>query len=123
MIPSIVVFASTTAQATPVPPDSVDMRTALLFVVLVVLVFCIKVVSEMRFRMQRLEAHIAEPPAQAQRETPDDIPPEIVAAITAAIVATVGTSHRIIAVAPLTHDNMAWSMEGRRQVFQSHKLR
>lgn len=98
------------------------MRTALLFVILVVLVFCIKLVTEMRQRLQSLESKL-DSAVQVPDFEEDSLPPEIVAAISAAVVCTVGTEQRIVSVAPVTHEKMAWSLEGRRQVFQSHKLR
>lgn len=123
MIPSHVVIASATTQAATASPDSVDMRTALLFVILVVLVFCIKVVTEMRHRLQSLEAKLDSPQEEIPEPTDDGLTPEIVAAITAAVVCSVGADHRIVSLVPVTQEKMAWSLEGRRQVFQSHKVR
>lgn len=58
-------------------------------------------------------------PAPAQ---PDAITPEIVALIAAAVHLTVGAGHRIVAISPVSH-NAHWAMEGRRQIFASHRPR
>ncbi|MFH1500175.1 MAG: OadG family transporter subunit [Verrucomicrobiota bacterium] len=50
----------------------------------------------------------------------DHIAPEIVALIAAAVHLTVGAGHRIVAIAPL---NPHWALEGRRQIFASHRPR
>jgi len=51
-----------------------------------------------------------------------EIPLEIVAVIAAAVHVTLGDRHRIVAVERLNETNV-WSLEGRRQVFQSHQVR
>lgn len=52
----------------------------------------------------------------------NNIPPEIVAMIAAAVHLTVGARHRIVAITPAPH-NPYWAMEGRRQIFASHRPR
>jgi type II secretory pathway pseudopilin PulG len=51
---------------------------------------------------------------------------ETVAAISAAIAVVLGTSFRLLSVqkvpAPVPHLNV-WALEGRTQIFQSHKIR
>ena len=121
MIPFNVVTTLAALSASPDSSSSVDVRTALLFAILVAMVFCIKIVAEMRQRLLALEAKIEEAPAAAEESS--TLTPEIVAVISAAIITTVGSNHRIVSVAPIGQEKLAWSLEGRRQVFQSHKLR
>lgn len=52
----------------------------------------------------------------------DSVAPEIVALIAAAVHLTVGAGHRIVAISPVPH-NAHWAMEGRRQIFASHRPR
>jgi Na+-transporting methylmalonyl-CoA/oxaloacetate decarboxylase gamma subunit len=55
--------------------------------------------------------------------------PEIVAVITAAVYSEISDSHRIISIQPAVGQTradlyrQAWSFEGRRQLFGSHKVR
>ncbi|MDR1191370.1 MAG: hypothetical protein LBK60_06875 [Verrucomicrobiales bacterium] len=56
------------------------------------------------------------------------IPGEIVAVIAAAVDAVMAGPHRILAINPISGPNpyqtsLAWAAEGRRHIFQSHKLR
>lgn len=54
------------------------------------------------------------------------VPGETVAAIAAAVATVLGQSFRIVSVsrvpAPVPHLNV-WALEGRTQIFQSHKVR
>jgi Na+-transporting methylmalonyl-CoA/oxaloacetate decarboxylase gamma subunit len=53
-----------------------------------------------------------------------DIPPELRAVIVAAVYETLGPRHRIVDIeSPHNPQQMAWSMEGRRQIFLSHRVR
>jgi Na+-transporting methylmalonyl-CoA/oxaloacetate decarboxylase gamma subunit len=62
------------------------------------------------------------PVAQAIPEPPTGIEPQIVAAIAAAIQATVLAPHRIVTITALPAPG-SWSAEGRRQLTTSHKIR
>ena len=54
----------------------------------------------------------------------NEIPPEVRAAIVAAVYATLGQQNRILDIKPVFHPQQAaWSMEGRRQIFLSHRVR
>ena len=60
----------------------------------------------------------------------DEITPEIVAVVAAAVHALIQEPHRILSISQagdragqLTQEIQAWSMEGRRQIFQSHRVR
>ena len=59
-----------------------------------------------------------------------DIAPEILAVIATAVhVVLAGRPHKIHSIVPqvgmasVTLNQQAWSMEGRRQIFQSHRIR
>lgn len=65
----------------------------------------------------------AAPAASSSAAAPDAMSPAIVAAVTAAVhVALAGRRHRVLAVNPASHDH-AWAVEGRREIFGSHKVR
>ena len=66
-------------------------------------------------------AHAASPANEVHKSAPREIPPRVRAAIAAAIFATQGSHHRIVAISPA--QSLIWSREGRRQVFESHRLR
>ncbi len=54
---------------------------------------------------------------------PDDaIPAETVALIAAAVHLAVGSSHRIVSIVPIA-PTPHWALEGRRQIFASHRPR
>ena len=78
-------------------------------------------------RLERARAPVrvdpaARPPAAADEAA---IPPEVVAVIAAAIHASVDTPHRIVAVqlADQGAGHTAWSVEGRREIYRSHRVR
>lgn len=57
-------------------------------------------------------------------------PRELLAVIAAAVYSAIGESHRIVSIRPVINGRIigelylqAWSMEGRRQHFASHKIR
>jgi sodium pump decarboxylase gamma subunit len=58
--------------------------------------------------------------AAAMEDTGEDA--RIVAVVSAAVYATLGTHHKIISIRP-SGDRQAWSAEGRRSIFQSHHIR
>ncbi|MFT3869844.1 MAG: hypothetical protein QM715_15445 [Nibricoccus sp.] len=51
------------------------------------------------------------------------IPPHTVATISAAIHTTLRARYRLVSIGHASSDRQAWSVEGRRQVFSSHKVR
>ncbi|HLP06673.1 MAG TPA: OadG family protein [Opitutaceae bacterium] len=61
--------------------------------------------------------------------TAGDLRPELIAVITAAVHSSIDSAATIVAITPVaahqeTNLNLlAWSSEGRRQIFASHKLR
>ena len=68
-------------------------------------------------------------PAPVPAANSDAIPGEIVAVIAAAVDTVMHGPHRILSITPVgggqshAQTSMAWSAEGRRQIFQSHKVR
>lgn len=93
-----------------------------------------------RRRDERLDARAAAKPAgQPAEKTPraatpgpgdsgagEQLPPAIVAAIVAAThVAMTGRKYRLVSVTPATNAQQGnpWAIEGRREIFTSHKLR
>lgn len=52
----------------------------------------------------------------------DEIPPEVVAVIAAAVQVSLSGSYRIQAIVPVTHAQ-DWAHEGRRRIFASHHVR
>ena len=62
--------------------------------------------------------------ADAKAPTPvapnDGLTPEIIAAISAAIITVVGKSHRIISIKPMSS---SWERAGRQSVLTSHRIR
>jgi sodium pump decarboxylase gamma subunit len=67
--------------------------------------------------------------APAQSDSSASVPPEIFAAIAAAVDTLLDEPFGILSVReevqppPFDYKLMAWSVEGRRQIFTSHKLR
>ena len=60
----------------------------------------------------------------------EEDPHELLAVIAAAVYSAIGESHRIVSIRPVINGKIigelylqAWSMEGRRQHFASHKIR
>ena len=66
------------------------------------------------------------PPAPRAPAEPDDS--ALLAVLAAAVAVTLGPKARIVGFAPATHGtivpaNTAWSMEGRREIYLSHRIR
>lgn len=53
----------------------------------------------------------------------ESIPADIRAAIFAAVYVTMGSNTRVLDIHPSHPEFAAWSMEGRRQIFLSHRVR
>ena len=72
-------------------------------------------------------------PAEIATATPpsaigSEVPVEIFAAIAAAVAVTLGAKARVAAISAATEPSsessrLQWSMEGRRQIYSSHKVR
>ncbi|MCA9248897.1 MAG: OadG family protein [Planctomycetales bacterium] len=65
-------------------------------------------------------APIAAEPTEAAG---DEISEETLAVIAAAVAATLDRPHRIVRISGLTPQDLGWSLEGRLQHHQSHKIR
>jgi hypothetical protein len=111
------------AEAATAPAVFIDTQTALLLVVVVLLALVLGALADVRRRIGRLEAAPAPEPAPAARSAGARLPGELVAVLAAAAAAAVGRAHRIVAVRAVAPEAQAWSLEGRRQVFQSHHIR
>jgi len=105
----------------------IETSTALLLIALGVLVFVIKAVADIRRDVDqiRVQRHACPAPERA-KVTPvaeDELSSELKAVITAAVyVALSGTTGRILKIsAPAVAAE--WSLEGRRDVFGSHRPR
>ena len=100
----------------------ISVQTALLLILGIALVFAFSSLARLHRRVDALHA------ARAPRHRPTeaapgaDIPPEIVAVISAAVHESLGEGSHIVAINLETQDN-AWSLEGRRQIFSSRKTR
>lgn len=85
---------------------------------------------ERRGQQRLVAAALAAPAAPlVPSRTPSGIAPEVIAVITAAAHASLQAGEHIIAIVPLERAGdhniqlLAWSSEGRRQHFGSHKVR
>lgn len=85
-----------------------------------------------RRRVQRAVATVAPVPAVGSIAVPlidPEIAPELVAVLTAAAHDSLRAGEQIVSIMPagaepeLTAQQLAWSGEGRRQIFASHKVR
>jgi len=62
--------------------------------------------------------------AAAPESTQEEIPADIRAVIAAAVVAALDPSYHIVEITTATDVRLqAWSLEGRRQIFSSHRVR
>lgn len=75
----------------------------------------LQVIATLSEKIQRLEA------SGAVEADSDEVPPQVVAAISAAVYATVGANARIVKVSPM-NQTLAWSAEGRRAIFASRTV-
>jgi hypothetical protein len=115
-------FAAAAAPAT----QPISVQTALLIILGIILLLAAKSLASLHRRVDALSA-AAQPKqakaAPASEATDGSPPPEIIAVITAAVVETLGSEHRIVSINADTQDNPSWSHEGRRQIFNSRKVR
>lgn len=52
----------------------------------------------------------------------DDLPEETLAVIAAAVAQTMAKPHRVVKIRGLTPEDLGWSLEGRMQHHQSHRI-
>lgn len=123
------------AEATAPAAEPVSVTSAMLILIGIALGFVWSLLVDIRRRLERIESRLeASPhavvpsaavatPAPAPRPDSGAITPQVVAAIAAAVHATLGGRHRIVSVTAQPLDTFAWSLEGRRTVLHSHKVR
>lgn len=103
--------------------DSIVFQFNGLIVVFAALSLIWGMLEVMGFYFRRV--HQAPEPVPAAAAGPvehEGISPEQVAAISAAVMALLGTPHRIQAIVPADPE-LNWAQEGRRQIFASHRTR
>lgn len=107
------------------PEPIIEVRTALLVITSGLCLFLMKALATARRELRQVQA-AARRQAQAALAASTaaaGVPPELVAVITAAVCVTLdGAPHRITRIAAPT-PLPAWSLEGRREVFGSHRVR
>jgi hypothetical protein len=114
----------------PTSTPAISVSTALLLIAVGLLVFVAKAIADLRTEVEDLRERLtARPPSPLEHASPvttgpqDEIDSTLRAVIAAAVHTTMADQpYRIVAVAQSTHD-AGWSLEGRRQVFQSHQVR
>jgi hypothetical protein len=121
----------------PSAEPSISVQTALLLIMAAVLAVVVKELVGMRRRLTKLERQTRAPsalnssptataasPTVAPAVAPGGLDGETMAAISAAVYMSYGSRSRILAIMAPTPDHVKeWSAEGRRQVFQSHRVR
>ncbi len=113
-----------------------SFETAMLFVVLAVVAFLARQVGELRRTVRTLENRLAIAPAGLATATAAAAGPsvsetvpavddddEAAVVIAATVVAVWGRSARVISVKEQRDQPRLWALEGRRQIFASHKIR
>ena len=96
------------------------MGTLVVFIALVLIVMFITLLPRL---VGRQPAKPLESPVAVRATSDDELSPELVAVIAAAVAATLGEPHRIVKIRGLTPAELGWSMEGRMQHHQSHRFR
>ena len=100
-----------------------NYQLAGLFLVLAVLAWLCLAVSRLGRAVRSLEQRAPRPvPAPAGPAVPA-IDDGVVAAIAAAVAVVIRGRHRIVAVRSETSAQRAWSAEGRREIYLSHRVR
>jgi hypothetical protein len=94
-----------------------------MLILLGVLIYLWWTVSRLSRTLRLLERR-ATAPVSASTPPPAGAPePGVVAAIAAAVALVVKGRHRIVAVHPDAEAQHAWSAEGRREIYHSHRVR
>lgn len=111
--------------------EAIEVETALLLLIAGALVYLAKLLADVRSRLTLLENRLkprtglqgsSGVPVSNAAAAPEPIPAHVLATIAAAVHYTLRVPHRLVAIAP-SQEFQAWSLEGRRQVFQSHQIR
>jgi hypothetical protein len=130
------VFIAAAAGETAAGAVAIDFQTALLLVVVACLAFMARALADLGQRVRELAAARAgpapaapgatapSPPASAREPGAGHLAPELMAVIAAAVHVASEHPVRIVAVDEAKHAPSAtWSLEGRRQIFSSHRVR
>ena len=118
LLSSIPIVAQTDSQT-----NWLDFKTALLIVVTVALFTVTRKLVSLHRRLEALDTAYPFPPENSDKTKPEPIAPETVAAISAAVHTPLNSRLRILSVGQICPHRQAWSAEGRRQEFSSHKVR
>ena len=105
------------------PTSLIDFKTMLLVIVTVALFAVSRKLIGLHRRIEVLETTPPFPSSLPTQTTSNAVAQETVAAISAAVHTTLRSRLRILSVGQISPDRQAWSAEGRRQVFASHKVR
>jgi hypothetical protein len=104
-----------------------NYQTVGMLIMLGVLVYLWLTVNRLSQTVRILEQRAITPvpakPTPLVTSTADAIDEGVVAAIAAAVALVVRVPHRIVAVQPDSGAQHAWSAEGRREIYLSHKIR
>lgn len=120
----LLLLASAAPQAPQAPTEPVSVTTALLFLILVGLLWCASNLARVHEKLAQLEQALRSPAIEnAIYEDSDDPPAEVVAAISAACIATYGPNIQIVRVQGPHSNPRDWALEGRRHIFSSHSFR
>jgi len=130
MISALLIAAAETAPAT------LSLQSVLLGLFSVAIVYSLVSIAGLRRRLAEISATARAAPVAASAPAPspkaapvrEELPPELVAVIAVAVrVALGGSRHRILSLSAADQkqadQRSAWSAEGRRDVFLSHRLR
>lgn len=111
--------------APEIAADGISVEAAVMLLLAGLLIYCIKAVADLHRRVDRLAADVrARPKPKPASTRGDALPPQLVAAIVAAVNETLGPGHTVTKiVSAAAHGSANWSLEGRREVFQSHRVR
>ena len=124
-----------TASATGASDDAVSVQTAALVLLVGGLCYCFKRLADLHRRIDGLAtsspaatsaaaASAPQIPSAAASAGNTSLSPEVLAVIAAAVHVAVGGRHRMVDVVRVgDHDTTPWSVEGRREVFRSHRVR
>ena len=116
---SSVVVTLATAEPAAQP---ISVETALLLILGIALLFAFKSLAHLHRRVDALHAAKTPKRNNASPAQSSGLPPELLAVISAAVFESLGADSRIVAIS-LENENHTWSMEGRRQIFGSRKVR
>jgi len=118
LTPPLLALAAAEPAAQPI-----SVQTALLVILGIALVFAFASLARLHRRVDALNrARTARSAGSPAAVTSVPLPPEILAVIAAAVAETLGTEGRIVSIGSESQ-NHVWSMEGRRQIFGSRKIR